>query len=150
MQYNYMVLPALSIGFLVFQIYYLHILYVLTLLSFLEDERILDVWLQTEYGLVNKFIDHLNTPLRNTLYRSLTDQQKTQLARPLILLRDVTAYVLIRSLHSNCCTRHVMWHLLYCCVRTLPSNGRFSGSTVLVSWKVNVYYLNITQDTPDL
>jgi hypothetical protein len=29
------------------------------------------------------------------------------------------------------CTRHVSWHLLYCCLRALPSNGRFSASTVL-------------------
>jgi hypothetical protein len=49
----------------------------------------------------------------------------------LLLLRDVTAYVITQSLHSNGCTRHVSWQFRYCCVRTLPSNGCFSASTVL-------------------
>jgi hypothetical protein len=60
------------------------------------------------------------------------DPQRLPLATPLILLRDVTAYVLTQSLHSNRCMRHVSWHLFYCCMRTLPSNGCFSASTVLV------------------
>jgi hypothetical protein len=28
-----------------------------------------------------------------------------------------------RALHNNGCTRHVSWHLLYCSVWALPSNG---------------------------
>jgi hypothetical protein len=56
---------------------------------------------------------------------------KTPLATPLLLLREVTAYVLTQSLLTNGCTRHVSWHLLYCCVRALPSNGWFSASTIL-------------------
>jgi hypothetical protein len=30
---------------------------------------------------------------------------------------------MVRALHSNGCTRHVSWHLLYCCLRVLPSNS---------------------------
>jgi hypothetical protein len=40
--------------------------------------------------------------------------------------------VLTQSLHSNGCTPShlVSWQFIYCCVRALPSNGCFSGSTV--------------------
>jgi hypothetical protein len=57
--------------------------------------------------------------------------KRTPLAPPLLLLRDVTAYLLTQSLHSNGCMRHVSWRLFYCCVRALPSNGCFSASTIL-------------------
>jgi hypothetical protein len=59
------------------------------------------------------------------------DPQRTPPATPLLLLCDVTAYMLTQSLHSNGCMRHVLWHLLYCCMWALPSNGCFSASTVL-------------------
>jgi hypothetical protein len=52
--------------------------------------------------------------------------QRTPLATPLLLLRDFTAYVLTQSHHVR-----VMYRDTYCCVRELPSNGRFSASTVL-------------------
>jgi hypothetical protein len=30
---------------------------------------------------------------------------------------------MLRALRSSGCTRHVSWHLLYCCLRALSSNG---------------------------
>jgi hypothetical protein len=71
-------------------------------------------------------------------YNLGVDPQRTLLATPLLLLRNITGYMLTQLLHSNGCTRHVSWHLLHCYVRLLPSKGCFSASTVLVSSKNNI------------
>jgi hypothetical protein len=39
----------------------------------------------------------------------------------------------LRALHDNGCTRHVSWHLLYCCVGALPSNVWCLHSHLLVT-----------------
>jgi hypothetical protein len=49
--------------------------------------------------------------------------------------------VFTQSLHSNGCTRHIV----YRCVRSLPSNGCFPGSTVLT---LNKYATILFRDTP--
>jgi hypothetical protein len=40
---------------------------------------------------------------------------------------------MLRTLHSNGYTRHVSWHLLYCCMWALPSNGWCLPSHLLVT-----------------
>jgi hypothetical protein len=40
---------------------------------------------------------------------------------------------MLRTLHSNGCTRHVSWHLLCCFVRALPSNGWCLQSHILAT-----------------
>jgi hypothetical protein len=40
---------------------------------------------------------------------------------------------MLRALHNNGCTRHVSWHLLYCCLWALPSNGRCLQSNLLAT-----------------
>jgi hypothetical protein len=57
----------------------------------------------------------------------------------------------MRALHSNICTRHVSWHLLYCGVWASPSNGwclrRHLLATGLYAtiyqFSVNIFILNL-------
>jgi hypothetical protein len=51
--------------------------------------------------------------LDSILVLAVWDPHRTLLATPLLLLRDITAYVLTQLLHSNGCMCHVSWHLLY-------------------------------------
>jgi hypothetical protein len=53
---------------------------------------------------------------------------------------------MLRQLHSNGCKHHVSWHILYCCLRALPSNGLclqnhiWATSLYDTVWLQNVVY----------